>query len=222
MTRLTAEQTSLVVEHIELANHAARWAHFRWPATDRDDLLSWANEGLMSAAQSWDPDGGMTFVGWARTQIRRRMTDSWRLSTRRGRTAGKSFPFDHTALDEQRVDIIRAAASVELGYERIEERSQAASTVAGLALSERERYIVVELGSGVSLQEIGDALGVSESRVCQIRKEIYDRLVGDAPGPALCEWCRCPIVVSGTRRRFCSHAHQKRAWRAAHGREVAA
>src|SRR5690348_14605510 len=170
MTPLTPAQADLVAENREVATHAAIQARQRWPRTDPGDLLSYANFGLVDAARTWDAAKGMTFVGYARQIVRHRIVDEWRRE--HGRRPGVEVtPFDPTA-DDLSPSIIAAAASVEPGFEAVE----ATVTVNGLELTERERYVLVELGSGTSMREIGDALGVSESRVSQIRKAIYDRL----------------------------------------------
>lgn len=174
----------LAVGHLHLASDAVYWARMKWPAADRHDLVSWANEALLVAARTWDPDRGMTFTGYARIKIRFALIDRWRSETCRGKRGRHEFTFDHAAIEIDQEDgdwgphpaIVAACASFDSRLEAVEDAAAASSIIEGLALTERERYVVVELGSGTTLRQIGAALGVSESRVCQIRQAIYDRL----------------------------------------------
>lgn len=204
-TPLTAAQADLCVANIAVARWATIKAIHRWPRADRADLASWANEGLMMAARDWEASNELTFVAHARMTIRRHMIDCWRRDTHRGAAYGRELVFDHTSPVEAHPALAAACASVELGYEALEDQVHAAATIAGLGLTDRERHIIVELGCGRSLRDLGRELGISEARVGQLRKAINARLPVNIGQARRCLGCnRVFDPQRGTRQAYCS------------------
>lgn len=208
--RLTDAQAALVADpiHRELAEHAARQARQRWPYTDRDDLLQYAYLGLIDAAREWDPDRGMTFIGWARRIIRHRIVDEWRRE--HGRRPGLTIsPFDPTA-DDLAPSIIQAAASVDMGYERVDDAAEAASIVDRILpdLRARDRFVITELGDGATLVQVGGRLGLTESRIAQVRSEVR---AGRRQAAGVCDLCSASFMPRSSRSRYCSRTCKERA-----------
>lgn len=171
MSGLTAAQWELVVEHRAFADRAAARARGRWPGQDPVSIDEWAMEGLIDAARRYDPTVGAKFTTYAWVRISGAIVDGYRRSIDWDRRR-RIVEVDLDELGDQRL------RCDDPGYDRVVDAVHAAATIAGLALSERDRYVIVELGSGTTLREIGQALGVSESRVCQIRGDIYERMHG--------------------------------------------
>lgn len=201
---LTPAQADLVAEYHDIATHAAIQAKRRWPRADFDDLRSWAFFGLIAAAQDWDPERGMTFVGYARQIVRHRIKDGWRAESHRGRRFRTEFPFDHDddgTLDERRL------AVEDPGFEEVEQAVWAAATVAGLDIPDRHRAILIEVGAGRSLLDVAAGHGVTESRVCQIRTAAREKFEGVVP-ERRCGLCG--VRLTGAARKFCSTEHRRK------------
>lgn len=209
--RLTPEQADLVAEHHFVATQAAVQAAGRWPAADKGDLLSYAFLGLIDAAHTFDPNRGVTFVGYARHIVKHRIVDEWRRE--HGRRPGLTIrPFDPTADDLGR-DIVLAASSVDLGLERVEDAAHAAAVVAELLpeLRMRDRFVLVEIGDGATLTEIADRIGVTESRVSQLRAAVAE---GRRHDPTVCDVCSRPYAAAQPKhQRYCSPECQAEARR---------
>lgn len=197
---LTLAQSDLVAAHQELATHASIWAHRKWPRADPGELLSAAFEGLIDAAVRWRPEDGVTFQGYARKRIRGEIVDDWR--RRNGRRGGKllyPFPVDDDG------EVIESVLAVEdPGFERVNDAVAAASIVRDLApkLRDADRFMVTELGRGSTLTEVGARLGVSESRVCQVRAGVASGARHHVAG--VCDACSKRFTVAMPHQRFCS------------------
>lgn len=63
-------QNDLVEQNIPLVGYAVSEMHHKYPMVERDEMVSVGLEGLVLAAQTWDPDAGTQFSTWAHLKIR--------------------------------------------------------------------------------------------------------------------------------------------------------
>lgn len=132
---------------------------------DRDDLVGAGGVAVTQALQSYDPGRGMSWSSWAYMNIRREMIDEIR-----------RFEFwrryDEPLLPQHDPQSERSDMEILASRELVEQILR--------PLRPRERYIVWERAQGRSQAEIGEVLGISASRVCQIEREAI-RKMKDAP-----------------------------------------
>lgn len=192
--RLTVAQADLVAAHHEVASHAAIQAHWRWPRTDPADLLSWAYEGLIDAAITWDPDAGMTFVGYARQIVRRRIIDGWRREKTFRRQARPDVPLE-VEVDGEWVE--RPLPVDEPGFDRVTDAVAAASIVARMppmpagAGRASPASVMPLIGAGLTASEVAGVLEVDPSRVSQVFAEARVAARGLRPRARRCSWVEC-------------------------------
>ncbi len=154
---------------------------------DKQIAADVALEACCVAAELWVAQGqdGDGFRGWMVNFIRWRIVDEWRNLYGRHATAARRADFRrHTSLDqladgfERQVTVADTipdpAVQVEDGIiDALHDRWVYDRIVA--KLTDRELRVVELLGGGATLAEVGATLGVSESRVCQIRRKLHDR-----------------------------------------------
>jgi len=63
------DREALAVEHLDMVERIIAGMCRRFPAADREDLRSFAMEGLAQAIDRWDPDRGAAFSTFARNRI---------------------------------------------------------------------------------------------------------------------------------------------------------
>jgi RNA polymerase sigma factor (sigma-70 family) len=168
---LTPTQAALVEEHIPLAYKHARSLHRSLSKDtrariERDDIEGAALLVLCEIAVRYDPSVG-PFENYASSSLRRRCIDAirYKLGKDLRRSAG-DFPADTTL-----------PADIVLTEDRaVADEFADAELEAGLAqaLTEQQRFIVECRMADIALWRIGEMLGVSESRVCQLIR--YDGL----------------------------------------------
>lgn len=208
MTPLTDEQRQLVEECAHLVEWGARQAGHRLGALSLDDRRSLAGEALVRLARRHRPELGKPFKAFVVRCLVWQMMDCWRAETHRGRQVA-TVPLRGFVVDDGDELDPGWLAVDERGFDGVLDALHAAATIATVRLTDRERQVLVMIGEGRSLREIGDELSVSESRVCQIRKAVHDRLPEFAKGDPFtrrCEVCTKPFPYEGTRRSVCSHA----------------
>lgn len=176
--KATAEQQRLIIDHVEFAGQIAsvfQRQYRNWIA--RDDLRSIAYEALCNAALTFDATRGASFKTHAWRLIRAAFIQEIR--TRYGRT-GINRPqriparlicslelveWDEEAADDPESDEI----------EEIADREALEILIA--ALPERERLVVtLWTYENLTHRQIGEVLGVTESRACQIFRRACERL----------------------------------------------
>ena len=171
MPELTKAQADLAALHHHLAQHAALHAKRRWPMTSRDDLLSDAYLGLCEAAQRYDPASTASFPTFAHPRIWGAMIDGYRHRTgwnwRTGEGGHKAHYGYPTNDDGEILEPIFRVDDLDL--EQVLDRIDAHAQAAGFDLNGRDLAILVEVGGGRTMLDVGVEFGVSESRVCQIR-----------------------------------------------------
>jgi len=76
---LEDDRDRLILEHIPLLRHIVGRMSFDLPGgLDRDDLFGFGMIGLISAADSWEPERGLKFSTYAYTRIRGAILDELR------------------------------------------------------------------------------------------------------------------------------------------------
>jgi RNA polymerase sigma factor (sigma-70 family) len=133
----------------------------------RDEIEAEALSGLMSLAETYRPES--PWLKYVNRNLRFRLIDAMR--RRSGRTRGKHY--------ERRANL-NDAEVLDLQYETVGEHDPAFAEVetadafadATRRLPERTRAIIERRLSGMKMEEIGEQLGISESRVSQILFEV--------------------------------------------------
>jgi len=179
-------------------------------ALDEDDLCAEGRVAVLEALSTYQ-GYGIEEQTWVRTRIRQRMIDAVRRLDLRSRdetrlavkhaageledgkkverarriAARRLVSVDHSPTDsEPMVARLRdsQAPSVEHLALRAEQGQQLMAALALLAPRQRE---ALELGlfEGLQLKEIGDLMGISESRVCQLQKRAVEHLQAAVAGP---------------------------------------
>ncbi len=197
---LTADVRARVEANIGLVHHIAARVRSRLPRHhDTDDLVQAGSMGLIDAARRFDPDRGVafsTFAGrriegaiadqlrrddWAPRSVRRaerqlqeldarapgdRGSDSPEISDQRALVARASL----ASLEESRIDAI--SDTPEPG-DRLDRLDDVRSVRAALGtLRPKERFVIeAHFLDGRSITEIGEALGVTQSRASQIKAD---------------------------------------------------
>jgi RNA polymerase sigma factor FliA len=140
------------------------------------DLIQAGNVGLLQAERTWSPRYGAPLSGYAKFRIRGEMLDAVRRNTRLARggvTTQGSTADDGTDLEAT------IPAPPEASPYTVVARNQCV-TILGeevARLPRRFRHIVqMRYSREYSLREIGDALSVHESRVCQLHQTALGRL----------------------------------------------
>jgi RNA polymerase sigma factor for flagellar operon FliA len=143
------------------------------------DLESAAMLGLAQAARSWRPDGGAAFRTHAYKRMHGAMADELRKrdhlprSARQAVSAGLAEdPGPPTPLSDELVDEL---VDPTLALEHVETAALLRDAIH--ALPDRERFVMwLRLEDELPLREIGQLLGVTESRVSQIATKALERL----------------------------------------------
>lgn len=172
-------------------------------ALDEDDLCAEGRVAVLEGLATYQ-HYGISEKAWVRTRIRQRMIDAIRKLDLRSRdemnlAVRQSNGEPLAADDYERGRVIQARRLVSIDFgtedspplverlespdlltaeERLDQRVQLARLRAAIsALPDRQRQ-AVELGlfSGLSLRLIGEKMGISESRVCQLQKRAIHHL----------------------------------------------
>lgn len=192
-TPLSDEQRRLIVAHAEYARNVGAQAARNIPKTaalSYEDCLQEARIGLIEAARRFDatkhdPHGAdidTHFKSFAYPRIRGAVFDASRRSSfvrRRGLEKGLSFDMVSidapSGLSDDGMMPLYQLAAVEGDPDLMIDFEAALKT-----LSEREQFIVMSFGAGVTGKEIAKQLNVTESRVSQIstgaKKKLRERM----------------------------------------------
>jgi RNA polymerase sigma factor for flagellar operon FliA len=203
---LTAEEEEQVIGNLALVRWIARRLASAIPVrVEREDLVQTGILGLIDAIRRYDPAKGIPFPAYARFRIRGAMLDGLRAldwatrSQRRQRKASAGSHFDDepfaasmrifslngTGVSTQRSERMEQLPPPEIACcealhpDRLYERREARELVdrALNTLPERHRIVMLMYYSGDwSMRQIGQSLGVNESRVSQIHKAALCRM----------------------------------------------
>lgn len=167
-------------------------ARYPWLQSSRDDILSDAMEGVRKALATFDPVYGTVFLDWALAQARWQVISGMRdrAPLTRGEVArglttadlppARQDPFRlDLVLDDtdglRAGDVMLAADPGPDQYEELDTRLLLGELLA--ALPDRDAFVLRQYDLlGRTLRDIGVELEVSESRVCQIRRDALRRL----------------------------------------------
>lgn len=152
---MSPDQEALVLGHTSIVESVVvpyRRARPLWG----DDFAGAGYEGLCQAAKRWDPHGGASFKNWAWIRVRGAVCDEWRRLV--GTTAMLTVSLEEATISEPAdmrpgPDALACGVDVEEILGRLDP--------AQLPLA---RAILVE---GLTLRQVADTRGVTESRVCQ-------------------------------------------------------
>ena len=169
------DRDALILEHRDWATRlAVATVRNRLLPLDHDDAVSAAMVALVVCADRWQP-GPATFrtyatrriIGSVYDELRR---DRWWSGPRDDHDTYRR-PASLASPIGDGLTLADVAATADGGYDLVE-------TVADLVdatVTGRERTVLELLSQGLVLAEVGERLGVSMSRVSQIRRAIYDR-----------------------------------------------
>ena len=160
-----------VEEYIPYVDRIAR--HFHWLPIDHEDLVQAGCEALVKCARKYDaaqfPDE--SFWACACVRVKGSMVDEARRWTKADRNTG-AVPSRPRSLDEAVFedgditlgDTIKAPADCYFLLDSI------------MGLPERDREVCLLVALGEKMHEVGDRLGVTESRISQIFARVRMRL----------------------------------------------
>ncbi len=226
---MTTAPGERLVPWLPLVRQLAQQIHSTLPpGVDREEMVGWGLDGLLAALERFDPERGLSFVGYARIRIRGAILDQLRthdfatrtmrqkasrlersarrIEGRLGRPAeadeiatemGLSLQALHELRDEVgdlgmvSLDELGCGQAGEaLGYEEVlaaqagdpvqalfeEERARAVSEALRV-LSPRERLVLpLYYQADMTMREVGERLGITESRVSQLHSRALARL----------------------------------------------
>jgi RNA polymerase sigma factor (sigma-70 family) len=176
---LAVEVVMATVEAVIRDNrHIVRDVARKLPPRLWDEAESYGLEALLQAAERWRPDGGSSWISFARRRVRGGMIDGLRRDDWRTRGQIRERVPGHVPIDlidepgtaaSDPEQIVLAAAA----------RDELLAMVHGL---ERRRKLVIVLWfwGDLSLGEIASVMGVTESRVCQLKAAALTALKEEA------------------------------------------
>ncbi|KKL07885.1 hypothetical protein LCGC14_2581520 [marine sediment metagenome] len=144
-------------EHLRLVYHIANKVAVRWEwLVEHDDLVGWGMLGLVKASKRWTPDRGCTFATYATYRIRGQMMDAVEKELRMTRRRGSMPDMELFSDKRARADAVLARDEVESLLGSLSPRNASIMTMIYL--------------DGLTLRETAKLMGLTESRICQIRK----------------------------------------------------
>jgi len=176
------DRESLINDHVELARRVARHAACRVPShAIRDDAESAGLLGLVEAADRFDPSRGVPFDAFARRRVQGAVLDFLRgedpLSRderKKVRAGGNEMAEPEFVNFDDLADFLGAQVDGHDG-ESILMKTHVRAKVRLLPAAD-QRLLALYYGEEQTLREVGAALGVTESRVCQRLSGILGRL----------------------------------------------
>ena len=178
-----------IIAHLGFARAvASRSLDPRCRGADREDLIAWGVFGLVQAARRYRGDLGAPFGAYAARRVRGQVLDALRERDPLTRTERRAFR------EAQKVSEDLPPPYIEISLERLAELGDADVALATsparrhdprwsavmvalqrLAPIER-RVLVLAYGRELTLREIGQRVGLSESGTCRVRARALRKL----------------------------------------------
>jgi RNA polymerase sigma factor (sigma-70 family) len=178
---VTPDAIQLAVEWHPEAVKIARMSRTWLP---RQDAESVAGEAVCEAAQLWvDQNLSGSFSGWLRRIVRRRLVDETRRQL--GRRGQRPRPQTlEQPVGDNGLTLADVLADPDDPYSRIDDQAWAERVrrAVELRLTPRRREAALLYGSGLTMAETADRMGVSEPAVCHAIREVREALA-DLQGP---------------------------------------
>ena len=178
-----------IVAHLAFARAvAARSLDPRCRGADREDLIAWGVVGLVQAAQRYRGDLGASFGAYAARRVRGQVLDALRERDPLTRTERRAFR------EAQKVSEDLPPPYVEISLERLAELGDADVAMAASSARRHDprwsavivalqrltpierRVLVLAYGRELTLREIGERVGLSESGTCRVRARALRKL----------------------------------------------
>lgn len=194
--RDAAAVEALLYEHHRWAKDLVGLFKWRYPAAEPEGIESAVMLGFWQAARNYDGNG--SFTGYARWIIEKRVLDEIRTQAPLGRmeNAARSRGDETYGTRKSRVRELHEAVPISLSREITDDHHEMISLIGGALdpgffemedeefwssmlarLPEREYIAIFKYYfDGLTLREIGEILGVVESRVSQLQKQALQRL----------------------------------------------
>ena len=186
-----------IIAHLGFARAvASRSLDPRCRGADREDLIAWGVFGLVQAARRYRGDLGAPFGAYAARRVRGQVLDALRERDPLTRTERRAFR------EAQKVSEDLPPPYVEISLERLAELGDADVAMAAsparrhdprwsaviVALQRltpiERRVLVLAYGRELTLREIGERVGLSESGTCRVRARALRKLrAACAPAP---------------------------------------
>jgi RNA polymerase sigma factor (sigma-70 family) len=168
------DEEALVREHLD---NVLRFTHsiaHRFPWCELEDLEQVALEALVLSSRRYDPARGVPFRGFAHFRIFGAIVDHARQSSMVSRNEAKQGVRRY-AVSLDAIPSWREPAEADPGYKQIELADYLNEAIA--ELPERDRMVVLLCEvEGLTQEKVGEFLGVSKSRVSQIRTKALRRM----------------------------------------------
>lgn len=168
---------------LELVRRIAGSIARRLPShVDRDELIALGNLGLVEARSRWDERRGVPFATFAAARIRGAILDGLRgidpLSREERARVRKELDAQPSVTLVQMEAAQNAVSDTQDASEIVEDKQDAAELYRALGeLPDRERQILVgHYFQDRRLRTIGEEIGVTESRVCQVVRRTVEGL----------------------------------------------
>ncbi len=177
-----------IVAHLPYARAvASRAIDPRCRGADREDLVAWGVVGLVQAARRYREGSEASFGAYAARRVRGQILDALRERDPLTRSARRAY----RAAREADPDL--PSPTVEVSLDRYMEHGAEPPTVTRCRARRDERWervsrelrslpaveravLVLSYGHGMTLREIGQRVGLSESGVCRARSRALVRL----------------------------------------------
>jgi RNA polymerase sigma factor FliA len=178
-----------IIAHLGFARAvASRSLDPRCRGADREDLIAWGVFGLVQAARRYRGDLGAPFGAYAARRVRGQVLDALRDRDPLTRTERRAFR------EQQKISEDLPPPYVEISLERLAELGDADVAIAATQARQRDprwsavalalqhlaplerRVLVLAYGREMTLREIGERVGLSESGTCRVRARALRKL----------------------------------------------
>lgn len=177
-----------IVSHLPYARAVAgRAIDSRCRGADREDLVAWGVVGLVQAARRYREGSEASFGAYAARRVRGQVLDALRERDPLTRSARRAYR------EAREADPDLPPPAVEVSLDRYMEHGAEPPTVTRCRSRRDERWervsgelrslpaveravLVLSYGRGMTLREIGERVGLSESGVCRARSRALVRL----------------------------------------------